>query len=169
MRHSQKIRSMPMLLLCTVLVFCCSFNLHAAQVGKTIKPELLQQLLNLAGLDTAVVALDRGDGFETGVSIEGLQDATLLIGFPRTGIAKETPFLLAIDGTEVLVALSEDGRLNVIGGDATFVPAGIDDFVTCVLNAVDEMLAGIDACGVNPICIIGVTFEAVVDIFECIF
>ena len=102
---------------------------------KIVQPELLQILLSLVGLETEIVNLNRGDCFERGIYIEGIQDVTLLIGFQKTGIKKGMPFLLSIEDTEVLVELSEEGALSVIEGDEEFIPSGIGDFVECIFNS----------------------------------
>jgi hypothetical protein len=170
MMHKQSTRWMPLVTLPALLlvISLCVLPAQAAQAGRAVHPELLQKLLSTAGLSTEIFTLDRADGFAKGILIENVRDVSLMIGFPGDGIQKGTPFLLSIEGQEVVAALSEEGELIVIAGEEALVPAGILDFVECILDTVDVLLEGIDNCGVNPICIIEVTFELVIDILECI-
>jgi len=136
---------------------------------KIVQPELLQMLLNLVGLETEIVSLNRGDCFERGIYIEGIQDVTLLIAFPKTGIKKGMPFLLSIEDSEVIVELSEEGVLSVIDSDEEFIPSGIGDFVECIFDAASELIEDIGECGANTFCIVGAALSGVFNILKCIF
>ncbi len=135
----------------------------------TVQPELLQILLSLAGMETEIANLNRGDCFERGIYIKGIKDVTLLIGFPKTGIRKGVPFLLSVEDTEVLVELSEGGSLNVIDGDERLIPSGIGDFIECIFNAAGNLVKDIGDCSVNPFCIVVAALSGVFNILGCIF
>ena len=135
---------------------------------KAVQPELLEILLSLVGMETEIVNLNRGDCLERGIYIKGIQDVTLLIGFPKDGIRKGVPFLLSVEETEVLVELSEGG-LNVIDGEEGLVPLGIGDFIECIFDVASELLENIGECGVNPFCIVGAALSGVFNILGCIF
>ena len=163
-----KMRCMPIVTTCVALIFCLSLNVQASPVRNTVQPEILQILLSMVGLETEIKDLNREDGFEKGIYIEGIQDVRLLIGFPKTGIAKGTPFLLSVEGEEVLVELSEEGVLSIIDGDEEFIPTGISDFVECILDAVADLVENILDCR-NPFCIVVYALYGIFKILWCIF
>lgn len=162
-------------LLC-FLVFIVSLGLSSmassscvdACEKRTIQPELLEMLLNLVGVETEIVNLNREDCFDRGIYIQNIKDSTLLIGFPSAGIRKGIPFLLSFEDTEVLVKLSEEG-LRIIDGDDELMPSGIGDFIECIFDAVGDLLEDIGKCGINPFCIVGAALSGVFNILGCIF
>jgi len=166
---SLRMRCKTIVTACVALIFCFSLNVHASTGWSTFQPELLQILLSMVGLETEIVDLHREDGFEKGIYIEGIQDVTLLIGFPKRGITKGRPFLLSIEGEEALMELSEEGGLIVIDGDEEFIPSGVSDFVECILDTVSELVQDIHDCGANPFCIVIIALEGVFNILGCIF
>ena len=135
---------------------------------KTVHPEMLQFLLNLTGLKTEIVDLNRGGCFEKGLYIEGIRDITLLIGFPKTGIRKGMPFLLSVDDAEMLVELSEEGGLNVIDGNEKIIPSSVGSFVECLIDESADFIDDIGDCGANLLCIVGALVSGLIDILECI-
>lgn len=169
MMLSLRMRCMPIAAVCAVLIFCFPLNVYASPGLNVFQPEILQMFLSVAGLETEIVDLNRGDGFERGIYIEGIQDVTLLIGFPKTGITKGTPFLLSVEGVELLVELSEEEGLIVIDGDEELIPLNIFDFVECILESIIDVVQGILSCGANPFCIVIVALSGVFKILGCIF
>ena len=134
-----------------------------------IQPIHLQSLLNTAGFQTETIRLDGGDGYEQGVSVQGIQDSNLLIKFPRQGIKQGVPFVIAVDGVEEVVERSRDGHISGIDGGGYLFASGIADMVDCILEAVDTMIDGIDACSVLDIgCILDAVFDGVRAIIDCI-
>lgn len=166
--YSQIMRSMLIITTCTVLVSFCSFKLHAAQGERAIPAPLLQKVLNGTGLEVEIVTLNRDDDYAKGIYIENIKGYTVLIGFPKRGILKETPFLLSIDGEEALVTLSEEGMLKTMDTDAALIPAGIDDMIECILATVDEFLEDLEACGANPFCYAFTSIIFSVEITACV-
>jgi len=166
--HSHSMQHILIITTCTILVFFCSFNLHAAQGKRAIHAPLLQKVLQGTGLEAEIVSLNRDDGFAKGIYIENIKGYTVLIGVPKKGIAKKTPFLLSIDGEEMRVALSEGGRLKTIGTDAAFIPAGIDDMIACIVETVDEFIENLDDCGANPFCYAFTSIIFSVEITICV-
>ena len=165
--YSQIMKSMLIITTCTVLISFCSFNLYAAQEKRAIPAPLLQKVLNGTGLEAEIVTLNRDDDYAKGIYIENIKGYTVLIGFPKRGISKETPFLLSIDGEEALVTLSE-GMLKTIDTDAAFIPAGIDDMIECIMDAVDEFLEDLEACSANPFCYAFTSIIFSVEITACV-
>ena len=165
----RRMRCLLIVAICVSLVFCFSFSAQASQEVNVIQPEILQILLSMAGLEAQVLDLNREDGFEKGVCIEGVQDFRLLIGFPKTGIEKETPFLLSFEGAEVLVEVSEERGLIVIEGDDDLIPLGVVDFVECITSSVADLVQDISECGANPFCIVVAVISGVFRILGCIF
>ena len=150
--HSPIMKHMLLITTCIVLVAFCSFNLHAAQGKKAIHVPLLQKVFQATGLEAETVTLNRGDSITKGIYIENMKGYSVLIGLPERGISRGTPFLLSIDGEEALVTLSEEGTLRAIDTNAMFIPTGINSMIECVLNAVEDYLDNLDACGSNPFC-----------------
>jgi hypothetical protein len=169
MMKVQKIRISIITAACIALIFSLSFNASAAQVRRNLQPVLLQKILTGAGLQADVVRLDREDGFVKGVSITDVQGSHVLISFPKGGFKKGVPFLLSIDGEERLVAVSEQGSLHFIDGALGFFIEGIDDFVECILNSVDDFLDDISDCGIEPFCYVGAAMGLAVEIPFCLF
>ena len=112
-----------MVLASCIILFCSSVpGSYASQGVMNVQPEIAQSLLSMVGLETEIVALNRGDGFDRTLNLGSLQGNSLSIGFPTTGISRGVPFLLTVEGEEVIVALTEDGVIEVLGGDASAVP-----------------------------------------------
>ena len=154
---------------CIALIFSLSFNVSAAQGRRNLQPVLLQKILSGAGLQADVVHLDREDGFVKGVSLDDVQGSHVLISFPKGGFKKGVPFLLSVDGSERLVAVSEQGSLHIIDGALNFFIGGIDDFVECILNAVDDFLDEISTCDISPLCYVSASIGLAAEIPFCVF
>ena len=165
----QKIRISIITTACIALIFSLSFNVSAAQGRRNLQPVLLQKILSGAGLQVEVVRLDRDDGFVKGVSIDDVQGSHVLISFPKGGFKKGVPFLLSVDGEERLVAVSEQGTLHIINGAIDFFIGGIDDFVECILNSVDDFLDDISDCGIDPFCYVRASLGLATEIPFCVF
>jgi len=163
-----RMRWMPIVATCVALQFCLSLNVQASTLKNSVRPEILKIILSMVGLETEIKDLNRGDGFEKGIYIEGIQDVRIMIGFSKAGIEKGIPFLLSVEGVEVLVELSEEGVLSVNEGDGEFIPSGISDFVECIMNAVAELVEDILDCR-DPFCIIIYSLYGIFRILWCIF
>jgi len=166
---SPRMKPIPILFACIMFVFCCFSNANAYQEENAVQPEILGLLLSMAGFETDVMELNREDGFEEAIIIEGIQNVTLLIGFSQNGFKKGEPFLLSVDGAEVLVELSEEGNLIIVDGDGELIPSSIFDFVECILRTVSDLVQDILKCGINPFCYVLEVFRAVFGILGCIF
>ena len=148
----------------------CSFlpGSYASQGGISLQPEIAQILFNLAGLETEIVELDREDDFDRALYTEALWGDALLIGFPETGVARGVPFLLSVEGEEVLLALSEDGMIQVIDGNEEVVPASIIDAVDYLINTLVDLVRDILEYNLNIFNVFVLVFNAVFNILGCI-
>jgi hypothetical protein len=144
-------------------------NGYASRAGITIQPEIVQIVLSMAGLETEIVDLDREDGFDRALYIDSLGSDSILIGFPGTGIGKGFPFLLAVEGEEIVVRIAEDGGLQVVAGDEAVMPAGIIDVVECLVGTLVDLIQDILDVSLNPFRIIVLVLNAVFSILGCVF
>jgi hypothetical protein len=87
-------------------------NGYASREVISVQPETVQIVLSMAGIETEIVSLDRADGFDRALYADNLGSNAILVGFPRKGIGKEVPFLLAVEGKEIVVRVSEDVRVS---------------------------------------------------------
>ena len=165
----QKIKILIVAGACIALIFSLSFNVSAAERRRNLQPVLLQKILSGSGLQADLVHLDREDGFVKGVSLDDIHGSHVLISFPKGGFKKGVPFLLSVDGSERLVAVSEQGSLHIVGGALNFFIGGIDDFVECILNSVDDFLDEISACDINPFCYVSASLGLAAEIPLCVF
>ena len=85
----------------------------------------------MAGLEAEIVDLSREDGFDRALYTDNLGSDTILIAFPGTGIGKGFPFLLAVEGEEIVFLIAADGGLQVVSGNEAVLPAGVIDAVEC--------------------------------------
>ena len=164
-----RMRSAVTGVLCVTVLLCFSFPAGASPGGYAVQPEIAQLLLTMAGVETELIALSREDDFNRAIHIAGVRGNDILIGFPDAGIRKEVPFLLALNGEELIVELAEQGELEVLSGNPEVIPAGITDFIGCLVNSIGDLIGNILECGISPLCLVGVVFNGVFRILGCIF
>jgi hypothetical protein len=139
-----------LLALCMCLLFSFVPNSNASREGITVQPETVQFFLSMVGLETEIVDLDREDGLDRALYIDNLGIYPILIGFPEAGIGKGVPFLLTVEGEEIVVRVSEDGRLKDIAGNEVVMPAGIAEYVVCMSDLVTFMRLGLSMGEICP-------------------
>jgi hypothetical protein len=132
-----------LLTMCICLLFSFVPNSNASRGEITVQPETVQFFLSLVGLETEIVDLNREDGIDRALYTDNLGSDPILIGFPETGIGKESPFLLAVEGEEIVVRVAEDGELQVVTGNAEVMPAGFLELVQCVYFTLYTILEGL--------------------------
>jgi hypothetical protein len=103
---------------------------------------MTQMLLLAAGVETDSVVLTRGDDISRAIYIPNLRGNDVLIGFPDTGIGRDVPFLLAINGEELMVEAT-GGGLTVLEGDPSVLPADIGDFIDCLVENIVDLARAI--------------------------
>jgi hypothetical protein len=144
-------------------------NSYASRADVTIQPEMVQIVLHMAGWETESLDLDREDGFDRGLSIDTLGSDPMLIGFPATGIGKGVPFLLSLEGEEIVVRIAEEGGLQVVSGNEAVIPAGVIDAVECLVDTLVDLIQGILDASLNPFSIVALVLNAVFKILGCVF
>jgi hypothetical protein len=158
-----------LLLACLIVLICFTVSAgYASTGGMPIQPETAQILLSMAGVETEIVEHTRGDRFDRTLYIGSLKGDAFTIGFPMSGVAEGVPFLLRVGGDEAIVALSKDGLIEIIGGDASVVPSSIIDAVECLLNTIVDLVRGILESGLNIFYMIALIVNAVFRILGCI-
>lgn len=163
-----KTKSIP-LLTCLIVLICFSVSAgYASTGGMHIQPETAQILLSMAGLEAEIVEHNRGDGFDRTLYIGSLKGNAFAIGFPTSGIAEEVPFLLKVGGDEAIVTLSQDGLIEIVGGDTSVVPSSIIDAVECLLDTIVDLVRGILEAGLNIFYMIALILNAVFRILGCV-
>lgn len=165
MTISLKTTSIMVLASCIIL-FCSS--VPGSYASMNVQPEIAQSLLSMVGLETEIVELNRGDSFDRTLKLVFFQGNSLSIGFPTTGISRGVPFRLTVEGEEVFVALTEDGVIEVLGGDASAVPLSIFDAVECLLDTLVDLVRDIIESNLNIFRIIVLVIDAVFRILGCI-
>ena len=123
----------------------------------------------MAGLETKIVDLDREDGIDRGLYTDALRSDAVLIGFSGTGIGRGVPFLLAVEGEEIVVQQADYGGLLVVAGNETVMPSGIIDGVECLIDTLVDLIQGILDAPLNPFSIIVLVFNTVFSILGCVF
>jgi len=158
-----------MVLASCIILFCSSvISSYASQGVMNVQPEIAQSLLGMVGLETEIVELNRGDGFDRTLNLGSLEGNSLSIGFPTTGISRGAPFLLTVEGEEVIVALTEDGVIAVLGGDPSAVPLSIFDAVECLLDTLVDLVRDILESNLNIFRIIVLVINGIFRILGCI-
>lgn len=165
-----------------VLILSCSVHVYGGQRNRKMQPEQMEKILNLAGVEAEAIRLNRDDGFDDGLFFETKDGTAIVLGFSRNGFQRDEPFILSTFDGEVRVILSEDGNLSFINENEGIVSAdAIDDIirevaelVECILIAVDEMVQGIEECGLDfssldLICILDAVENGVTGILNCLF
>ena len=123
MLYQPKVRLIVCLASCLYVVLFSVPNGYASRGAISIQPETVQIVLSMAGLGTEIVDLAREDGFDWALYADDLGSDAILIGFPGTGIGKGFPFLLAVEGEEIVFLIAEDGGLEVVSGNEEVIPA----------------------------------------------
>ena len=164
------LKTKSMVVLASCISLFCSFlpDCSASQGVIRVQPKMAQILLSMAGLETEIVELDRADGFDRTLYLGSLQGKSVSIGFPTTGVARGVPFLLTVEGEEIMVALSEDGMIEVVGGDASAVPSSIIDALECLLDTLVDLVRDILESNLNVFNIIVLVVNGVFRILGCI-
>ncbi|MEI6125699.1 MAG: hypothetical protein WCQ99_04010 [Pseudomonadota bacterium] len=153
------------LTVCCAFLLCCSVDTFAAQRKKTIAPEIVEFVLKAAGINAEIITMRSDHGSEKGVVFEKLEGGLVLLGFPKEGIEPDKPFLLSREGKDSMVAWTDGGGLVVLQGEADVHTLSL---VSCILDAVGNMVDTIISCRANVICIINSAFNGVNDILGCI-
>ena len=169
MRYQPKVRLIIFLAACLCVLLSSVPNGYASRAVITLQPEIAQIVLSMAGLETGIVDLAREDGFDRALYADNLGSDPLLIGFPGTGIGKGFPFLLAVEGEEIVFLIAEDGGLQVVSGNEAVLPAGVIDAVQCLVNTLLGLIQGILDAPLNPFSIIALVLNAVFSILGCVF
>ena len=154
---------------CSYLLLSAVPNSHASRAGVTIQPEMVQVVLSMAGWGTESIDLDREDGFDRALAIDTLGSDPMIIGFPATGIGKGVPFLLAMEGEEIIVLLAEEGGVQVLSGNEAVIPTGIIDAVECLVDTLAGLIQGILDSSLNPFSIVVLVLNAVFNMLGCVF
>jgi hypothetical protein len=148
--------------LCVAVLLSVSISAGAAPGRYAAQPVMTQLLLSSAGVETEAVELYRDDDISRAIYIPNLRGNDVLIGFPDAGIGRDVPFLLAINGEELMVEAT-GGGLTVLEGDPSVLPADVDDFVDCLVNTIVDLVRSIIELNIGGI--IGNVFQLV----GCIF
>jgi hypothetical protein len=127
---------------CCAMMVCCTVPAGASMRGHEMQPAMTQMLLLAAGVETDSVVLTRGDDISRAIYIPNLRGNDVLIGFPDTGIGRDVPFLLAINGEELMVEAT-GGGLTVLEGDPSVLPADIGDFIDCLVENIVDLARAI--------------------------
>jgi hypothetical protein len=156
-------RSMVAGAFCVALLVCVALPAGAAPGRYAMQPGVTQLFLSVAGMETDAVVLSRSDDISRALSIPNLRGNDVLIGFPDAGIGLDVPFLLAINGEELMVAATSGG-LAVLEGDPAVLPADIGDFVNCLVDNIVDLaraIIQIDIGGIigNVLQIVGCIFQ----------
>lgn len=163
MKVSSRMRSMVAGAFCAVLLVCIALPAGAAPGRCAMQPGVTQMLLSAAGVETDAVVLSRGDDIRRALYIPNLRGNDVLIGFPDAGIGLDVPFLLSINGEELMVAATSGG-LEVLEGDPAVLPADVGDFVSCLVSNIVDLaraIIQIDIGGIigNVLQIVGCIFQ----------
>lgn len=169
MMFQPKVRLLVCLASCMYLLLSTVPDGYASRGVISIQPETVQIVLSMAGLETEIIDLAREDGFDRALYADTLGSDPLLIGFPGTGIGKGLPFLLAVEGEEIVFLVAEDGCLDVVSGNEEVIPAGVIDAVECLVNTLLGLIQGILDASLNPFSIIALVLNAVFSILGCVF
>jgi hypothetical protein len=148
---------------CAALLMCISLPADAAPGRYAMQPGLTQMFLSAVGVETDAVVLSRGDDINRALYIPNLRGNDVLIGFPDTGIGLDVPFLLAINGEELMVEATSGG-LAVLKGDPAVLPTDVGDFIDCLVNNIVDLaraIIQIDIGGIigNVLQIVGCIFQ----------
>lgn len=127
---------------CLAMIVCCSMPAEAARAGYAMQPGMTRMLLSVAGVETDSVVLSRADDISRALYIPNLRGNDVLIGFPDAGIGRDVPFLLAINGEELMVEAT-GGGLTVLEGDPSVLPADVGDFIDCLVNNIVDLVRSI--------------------------
>jgi hypothetical protein len=164
MKVSNKMQSMVAGAFCVVLLVCIALPAGAAPGRYAMQPGMTRVFLSAAGVETDSVALSRGDDIRRALSIPNLRGNDVLIGFPDGGIRLDVPFLLAINGEDLMVEATSGGELLVLAGDPSVLPADIGDFVNCLVNNIVDLARAIIQLDIGGI--IGNVLQLVGCIFQ---
>jgi hypothetical protein len=115
----------------------------AAPARHAMQPGMTRMLLSVAGVETDSVVLSRSDDISRAIYIPNVRGNEVLIGFPDAGIGRDVPFLLAINGEELLVESATGGGLTVLDGDSSVLPADVGDFIDCLVNNIVDLARAI--------------------------
>lgn len=160
---------------CFIIIFSSSINVYGGLRNTSVSTELFQKMLNIKGMDSEIINLDREDEFKTALFYETPNGIVIVLGFSDDGLQKGKPFLISTLTFEAIVQLSQDGVLDVIGGNKEDVVAsGIIDVVECQVNAALAMVEAIKLCSLDPtsldlVCIFDAILSGSIDQLECLF
>lgn len=143
MKVSNRMRSMVAGTFCAALLVCVAMPAGAAPGRYAMQPGMTQMFLSVAGVETDAVVLSRGDDISRALYIPNLRGNDVLIGFPDAGIGLDVPFLLAINGEELMVEATTGGGIAVLEGDPSVLPADIGDFIDCLVNNIVDLARSI--------------------------
>lgn len=142
MKVSNRMRAMVAGTFCVALLVCIALPAGAAPGRYAMQPGVTQLFLSVAGMETDAVVLSRSDDISRALSIPNLRGNDVLIGFPDAGIGLDVPFLLSINGEELMVEAT-GGGLTVLEGDPAVLPADIGDFIDCLVNNIVDLARAI--------------------------
>jgi hypothetical protein len=157
-------RSMVAGAFCVALLVSIALPAGAAPGRYAMQPGMTQMFLSVAGVETDAVVLSRGDDISRALYIPNLRGNDVIIGFPDAGIGLDVPFLLSINGEELMVEATTGGGLAVLEGDPTVLPADIGDFIDCLVNNIVDLARAIIELNIGGI--IGNVLQLVGCIFQ---
>jgi len=149
--------------LCVAVLLSVSIPAGAAPGRYAAQPAMTQLLLSSAGVETEAVELYRDDDISRALYIPDVGGNDVLIGFPGAGIGLEVPFLLVVNGEELMVKVTAAGELTVLEGDPSVLPADVGDFVDCLVNNIVDLVRSIIELNIGGI--IGNVLQLVVCVF----
>lgn len=168
--------------ICFILILSCSVIASGGQRDRTIQPEQMGRILNLAGVEAEAVRLNRTDGFDNGLFFETRKGTVIVLGFSDKGFQRDKPFVLSTFDGEERAMISADGNISFVDEDGDSLSSDaigditdeVAELVTCILTSVDGMVQGIGECisavsGRKANCILDAVEEGVTGILECLF
>ena len=148
---------------CVIMLLVFSCQAGASPAGYAVQPGMTQMLLSMAGVETESVVLSRADDISKALYIPNVRGNDILIGFPDAGIRQGAPFLLTVNGEDLMVKVTGGGQLAVLEGDPHVLPADVGDFIDCLVNNIGDLARAIIELDIGGI--IGNAFQLV----GCIF
>ena len=121
-------------------IICCFSHAQADTAGFVVQPVLLQHLLKIAQVPAELIENSPDSPFPTSVYIPELKGSSVTIGFPASGIRRQAPFYLEIDGAAATVMIGAQGGLAIIDGDGRITATGIFSALDCIFSAIITMI-----------------------------
>ncbi len=148
--------SMLIMSMVTLPQKCAAYRQHGADGAVTAG-----SLLEKAGIAVNVIPLEYPEGFTIGFVINGPSDSRIVIGF-QDQKQTDTAVFISIDDKELVVPLSEHSAPVIVqqAGDDLL-------FWLCVVEAVINLVQGVELCDDNPLCIATSVISFVIAVMNC--